>query len=109
MGSDCRQRENSQDRNGVTLNQLIESLAQDFSGEVADCYRISAPAAGYYDALVEVLGSDPSKNEAISVLKERIPDLAKELSWCFERKFSRRFVRQMYHRALINYYGDTLD
>lgn len=76
--------------------------------EVADYYHISEPADGYYDVLTEVLGDAPTQTEAIVVLKERTADLASELSLEFERKFSRRFVRQMYHRALINYYGDTL-
>jgi len=91
------------------MNDLIDSLAEDFSMIFADQLGIDSPPDSYVDALDEVLGSDPSKEDALEVLRKRIPDLVAELSECFERDFSNKLVRETFRQGLIGYYGESFD
>ena len=89
------------------MNELIKSLAIDFSVEFANRFGQRNPADEYFDPLTKVLGLSPSQADVIKVCRDRIPQLRLELSKWLELELDDQTARDVLRQAIINYYGDT--
>jgi len=91
------------------MNELVISIAGSFSAEYLELHGLQIPADDYFDPIVEVFGESPSKDDAKAILNERIADFATELSEWLEIELNEESVRDTLYRALVNFYGDTID
>ena len=91
------------------MNDLIQSFAHDLSVQFSDIFGENEPADGYYDPLINVLGSSPTKGELEKVWRERIPVLQLQLSKCLEFELDEKITRQVIKRAIINFFGKDFE
>ncbi len=87
------------------MNDLIYSLAADFSVEFGERFGKTTPADGYLDHLVKVLGETPSKVDVESVLKNKVPILCQELSNWMEAEIEEIVVSDVLEIGYVNYFG----
>jgi hypothetical protein len=90
------------------MNDLVASIAQDLSEQIAEIYGHREPADEYFDPVIVVFGKKPSRADAVKVLRERVPQFAKKLSEWLEMDVSEASARDMLHSALVNFYGSDI-
>lgn len=89
------------------MDRLISSIAADFSVAFAERFEFNEPADEYFDPISNVLGDAPTKDGAFAVLKSGIPRFTKELNKWLELELDEKSIRDIYHQALLNYYGNN--